>query len=102
MNMGVGTEKMSVALCDALQPHCKDKGAIADFEVLLKKGCPTKGVSTGMSLAFDTMGRGKLSISVNDKNIRSIGSKPLSQAFKGIYTNKNTVCKLAPSYRGRF
>ena len=48
-----------------------------------------------MSLAFDT-GRGKLSVSVNDKNIGSIGSKPLSQAFKGIYTDKNAVCKLSP------
>jgi hypothetical protein len=94
MNMGVGTEKMSGALSDALKPRCKNKDAIADFEVLLKSGCPN-GVPKGMSLAFDT-GRGKLSVSVNDKNIGSVGSKPLSQAFRGIYTDKNAVCKLLP------
>lgn len=94
MHMGVGTEKMSGALSDALKPRCKNKEAIEDFESLLKKGCP-KGVPKGMSLAFDT-GRGKLGVSVNDKSVGSIGSKPLSQAFKGIYTDKNAVCKLYP------
>ena len=46
MNMGVGTEKMSGALSDALKPRCKNKDAIADFEVLLKNGCP-KGRAKG-------------------------------------------------------
>lgn len=92
--MGVGTEKMSGALSDALKPRCKAKDAIEDFEALLKKGCPN-GVPKGMSLAFGTSG-GKLSVSINDKNIGSVGSKPLSQAFKGIYTDKNAVCTLYP------
>lgn len=37
-----------------------------------------------------------MSVSINDKNIGSIGSKPLSQAFAGIYTDKNAVCTLYP------
>lgn len=94
MHMGVGTEKMSGALSDALKPRCKNKEAIEDFESLLKKGCPN-GVPKGMSLAFGT-GGGKLSVSVNDKNVGSVGSKPLSQAFAGIYTDANAVCELKP------
>jgi len=94
MYMGVGTEKMSGALSDALKPRCKEKEAIEDFESLMKKGCPN-GVPKGTSLAFGT-GGGKLSISVNDKNIGTVGSKPLSQAFAGIYTDKNAVCTLYP------
>ena len=49
----------------------------------------------GMSLAFG-MGGGKLSVTINEKSIGSISDKPLSQAFKGIYTDKNAVCKMIP------
>jgi hypothetical protein len=81
-------------LSDALKPRCSAKDAIDDFESLLSKGCP-RGVPKGTSLAFGT-GGGKLTVSVNDKNIGSVGSKPLSQAFAGIYTDKNAVCTMNP------
>ena len=94
MNMKVGAEKMAAALGDALKPRCSDTECIEEFKSVMTKGLP-KGCGKGMSLAFVTKG-GKVAMSVNNKSIGSVSSKPLAKAFKGIYTDKKAVCKLYP------
>ena len=94
MSMGVGAQKMSSALIDALKPRCKGCGSndIAEFEALLLSGLPN-GASKGTQLLFGTA-RGKLTVTINDKQIGTISSKQLAQAFVGIYTDKQAVCQL--------
>ena len=94
MNMKVGAEKMASALSDALKPRCKDAECIEEFKSVMTNGLP-KGCNKGMSLAFATKG-GKVAMSVNDKSIGCVSSKPLAKAFQGIYTDKKAVCKLSP------
>lgn len=92
MSYGVGASKMTAALADALKPRCSDKDAIGEFESTLVSGLPD-GAPKGTMLAFSTSG-GKLSVSVNDKDVGTISSKPLASAFKGIYCDGNAVCKM--------
>ena len=41
MKMGVGAEKMSNALVDAVKPRCSDNAAVDQFKELMVSGCPT-------------------------------------------------------------
>jgi len=52
------------------------------------------GCKKNMELCFGT-GGGKLSLSVGGKAMGAVASKPLCQAFAGIYCDRNAVCKLA-------
>ncbi|CAJ1949957.1 unnamed protein product [Cylindrotheca closterium] len=104
MTYGVGAEKMTDALKDALEPRLSNKNKnggdgstdeeLKEFEQLMLKGLP-KGASKGTQLTFGT-GGGKLSLQVNGKQIGTIKSKPLSKAFAGIYTDRKAVCTLKP------
>ena len=94
MNMKVGAEKMASAIADALKPRCKDAECIEEFKTVMTDGLP-KGCSKGMSLSFATKG-GKIAMSVNNKSIGTVSSKPLAEAFQGIYTDRKAVCKLSP------
>lgn len=94
MNMKVGAEKMASAMTDALKPRCKDAERIDEFKNIMTSGLP-KGCSKGMSLSFATKG-GKIAMSVNNKSIGTVSSKPLAKAFQGIYTDRKAVCKLSP------
>lgn len=93
MAYGVGAEKMTKALKEALEPRLgSDNGELQDFEQLMLKGLP-KGAPKGTQMAFGT-GGGKLSLQVNGKHVGTIGSKPLAKAFAGIYTDRKAVCAL--------
>jgi hypothetical protein len=94
MCMGVGGEKITTSIAAALKPRGCQKEAIGEFEELLLKGLP-KGAMKGTCMAVGTAG-GKLSITVNDKHIGTIPSKPLAKAFYGIYTDSKAVCDLKP------
>lgn len=94
MNMQVGAEKMASALSDALKPRCSDKGCIEKFKTMMTDGLP-KGCGKGMNLAFVTKG-GKVAMIVNNKAVGNVPSKPLANAFKGIYCDNKAVCKLNP------
>ena len=94
MNMQVGAEKMASALSDALKPRCSDKDCIDKFKTMMTKGLP-KGCSKDMKIAFATKG-GKVAMIVNNKAIGNVASKPLANAFKGIYSDSKAVCKLKP------
>ena len=59
---------------------------------VMHKGLP-HGCPKGTSLEFGT-GGGKLSLTVDDKAIGSVASKPLAKAFADIYCDKNAVCKM--------
>jgi len=96
MAMGVGAQKMTNALVDAVKPRLpkgNDK-ALESFSSLLLQGLP-EGCKKHTCLLFGT-GAGKLSLFVNDKFIGSVASKPLAQAFVGVYCDDNAVCKLKP------
>ena len=93
MSYGVGAQKMTSALADALKPRCSDSKLIAQFEECLLKGLPS-GAPKGTKLVFST-GGGRLGVSVNDKAVGTIGSKVLSSAFASIYCDKNAVCTMA-------
>lgn len=95
MSYGVGAKKMTSALADALKPRCSDAKSIAEFEECLIKGLPN-GAPKGTKLVFTTSG-GKLGVAVNDKQVGTIGSKPLSSAFTNIYLDKNAVCSMTPA-----
>ena len=61
---------------------------------MMHKGLPKGGgCPKGTSLEFGT-GGGKLSLTVNDKEIGSVASKPLAKAFADIYCDKHAVCKM--------
>jgi len=92
MSYGVGAEKMTSALADALGPRCSDAKQIEAFKACLLAGLPD-GAPKGTTMLFAT-GGGKLSVSVNNKNVGSAGGKALCNAFAGIYTDKNAVCSL--------
>ena len=94
MSYGVGAQKMTSALADALKPRCKDAKSIEAFEACLLKGLPN-GAPKGTKLAFST-GGGALKVAVNDKAVGSIGSKGLATAFANIYCDKNAVCSMSP------
>ncbi len=94
MSYGIGSQKMSSALVDALKPRCSDTKAIDEFETLMMNGLPD-GAKKGTKLTFTT-GGGKLSLNVNNKNVGKVSSKQLATAFSGIYTDKNAVCELKP------
>ena len=91
MSYGVGAQKMTSALADALKPRCSDAKAIEAFEDCLVKGLPD-GAPKGTKLEFSTVG--SLGVSVNGKKVGTIGSKPLASAFAGIYCDKNAVCAM--------
>lgn len=94
MSYGVGAEKMTSALADALKPRCSDKGAIEKFEDCLKKGLPN-GAPKGTKMEFST-GGGSLGVSVNGKKVGAVPSKVLSKAFANIYSDGNAVCSMDP------
>lgn len=94
MSYGVGAQKMSSALSEALKPRCSDAKVISDFEACLLDGLPD-GAPKGTELAFNTAG-GKLSVAVNGKSVGAIKSKPLASAFAGIYCDKKAVCEMKP------
>lgn len=94
MSYGVGAQKISSSLADALKPRCSDMKSIEAFEVCLLKGLPN-GAPKGTKMAFSTAG-GALKIAVNDKPMGTIGSKALASAFANIYCDKNAVCSLVP------
>ena len=94
MSYGVGAQKMSAALADALKPRCSDAKAITDFETCLVKGLPN-GAPKGTQMVFST-GGSALKVAVNGKAVGAIGSKKLATAFANIYTDKNAVCKMEP------
>ena len=89
MSYGVGAQKMTSALADALKPRCSDAASIEEFEACLLKGLPN-GAPKGTKLSFKT-GGGKLGVSVNGKSCGAVGSKVLSSAFANIYKDKNAV-----------
>jgi hypothetical protein len=60
MSYGVGAQKMTSALADALKPRCSDATLIEEFEECLLKGLPN-GAPKGTQLAFST-GGGKLGV----------------------------------------
>ena len=93
MTYGVGAQKMTSALVDALKPRCSDARAIDAFEACLLKGLP-KGAPKGTKLVFSTGGNA-LKVAVNDKSVGTVGSKKLASAFANIYCDRNAVCKLA-------
>jgi hypothetical protein len=92
MSYGVGAQKMTSALSDALKPRCKDAKAVEQFEETMLKGLPN-GAPKGTKMVFST-GGGKLGLAVNDKPVGVIGSKVLASAFAGIYCDKNAVCSM--------
>jgi len=92
MSYGVGAQKMTSALADALKPRCSDAKSIEKFEECLLAGLPN-GAPKGTKLVFST-GGGKLGIAVNDKSMGTVGSKVLSSAFANIYRDKNAVCAM--------
>jgi hypothetical protein len=94
MSYGVGAQKMTSALADALKPRCSDTKSIEAFEECLLKGLPN-GAPKGTKLAFST-GGGSLRVAVNDKAVGTIGSKALTSAFADIYCDKNAVCTMVP------
>ncbi|KAL3928139.1 MAG: hypothetical protein SGBAC_012777 [Bacillariaceae sp.] len=96
MTYGVGAEKMTKALKDALEPRLGSgsDGDLQAFEQLMLKGLP-KGAPKGTQMTFGT-GGSKLSLQVNGKQVGTIGSKPLAKAFCGIYTDRKAVCALKP------
>ena len=94
MSYGVGAQKMTSALADALKPRCSDAKSISDFEACLLKGLPN-GAPKGTKLTFGT-GGGGLKVAVNDKAVGSIGSKRLASAFANIYCDGNAVCNMSP------
>ena len=94
MSYGVGAQKMTSALADALKPRCSDKKAIAEFEEATLKGLPN-GAPKGTKLVFSTSG-GKLGITINDKVVGTVKSKVLASAFANVYCDKNAVCTMSP------
>ena len=70
MKMGVGAEKMSNALVDAVKPRCSDGAAVDQFKELMVSGLPD-GCKKGMELGFDTSG-GKLGLTVNGRGRGSV------------------------------
>jgi hypothetical protein len=92
MKMGVGAEKMSNALVDAVKPRCSDNAAVDQFKELMVSGLPD-GCKKGMELGFDTSG-GKLGLTVNGRGRGSVSSRKLCGAFEGVYTDSKAVCKL--------
>ena len=94
MSYGVGAQKMSSALSDALKPRIGDAKLISDFETTLVQGLPD-GAPKGTELVFGT-GGGKLSLAVNGNKVGSIASKPLAAAFANIYCDNNAVCEMKP------
>lgn len=93
MSFGVGAQKMTEALADALKSRCDDADSIAEFEACLLKSLPN-GAPKGTTLSFRT--GGALGISVNGKASGTIGSKALSSAFRDIYCDANAVCIMKP------
>ena len=91
MSYGVGAQKMTSALADALKPRCDDAQSIEAFEACLLKGLPN-GAPKGTTMTFKT--GGALSVAVNGKAVGSIGSKKLATAFANIYCDKNAVCSM--------
>lgn len=92
MSYGVSAAKMAGALGDALKPRCSDAASIDEFEACLLKGLPD-GAPKGTQMAFGT-GGGRLSVTVNEKSVGTVGSKALASAFAGIYSDKNAVCAM--------
>uniref|UniRef100_A0A6U1TFT8 Chalcone isomerase domain-containing protein n=1 Tax=Trieres chinensis TaxID=1514140 RepID=A0A6U1TFT8_TRICV len=94
MARGVGAEKMSSALADAIKPRCGDADAVEEFKEMLVKGLPN-GAPKGLRMAFGT-GGGKLSLTINDKSVGCVKSNSLAKAFVGVYSDKKAVCKMLP------
>ena len=92
MSYGVGASKMASALGDALKPRCSDAASIEEFEACLLGGLPD-GAPKGTTLAFRT-GGGKLGVSVNEKRVGTVNSKPLAAAFANIYSDSKAVCAM--------
>lgn len=111
MAMGVSAQKMTnvqdgvavlpreltrraQALVDAVKPRLKsgDQSSLEKFSALLLRGLPD-GCARNMCLMFGTAG-GKLSLVVDGKQIGSVASKPLAEAFTGVYCDANAVCTL--------
>ena len=93
MSYGVGAQKMTSALADALKPRCKDAKSIEAFEACLLKGLPN-GAPKGTKMAFST-GGGALKVAINDKSVGSVGSKALAKAFANIYCDGKAVCAMS-------
>lgn len=95
MNMGVGAQKMTNALVDAVKPRLQTDGtALDDFSALLLKGLPD-GCKKSMCLMFGC-GSGRISLTVDGMAVGAVASKPLAQAFVDVYCDDNAVCKLHP------
>lgn len=95
MSMGVGAQKMTSALVDAVKPRIKsDEESLTKFSELMLKGLPN-GCSRNMCLSFGT-GGGKLTLTVDGQHIGAVPSKPLAEAFVRVYSDSNAVCKLYP------
>jgi len=92
MSYGVGAQKMTSALADALKPRCSNAKLIEDFEACLLEGLPD-GAPKGTKLTFST-GGGSLGVAVNGKKVGAVGSKVLCSAFANIYSDKNAVCTM--------
>ena len=92
MKMGVGAEKMSNALVDAVKPRCSDGAAVDQFKELMVSGLPD--VSKPSSMPFLQPSGGKLGLTVNGRGRGSVSSRKLCGAFEGVYTDSKAVCKL--------
>ena len=93
MSYGVGAEKMANGLVDALKPRFPDGEALVEeFKNCLVNGLPD-GAPGGTCMEFATAG-GSLALTVNGKKVGAIESKPLTEAFCGIYCDDKAVCKM--------
>ena len=95
MAYNVNAEKLSGALMEAIKPRCKTLGCsdrVEEFKEFVMSSLPA-GAKSGTTLVFNTGGN-KVTLSVNGKAASKIVGKPLAQAFAGIYTDSNAVCKM--------
>lgn len=93
LNRHTFAKSRAQALIDAVKPRLKsDYDALEKFSDLLLRGLPN-GCARKMCLLFGTSG-GKLSLAVDGELIGAVSSKPLTEAFVGVYCDASAVCKL--------
>ena len=87
----VGSEKMVDALAESLKPRMAGGGgdALDQFQSILLKGL-SNGAKNNMVLSFKASG-GSMQVSIDGKSFGNISSKPLCDAFMGIYVDGKCV-----------
>jgi hypothetical protein len=94
MNIGVSATNIATNTAQTVRPRCSDQGMVRALEEMLVDGMPN-GCAKGTKLAFST-GGGRLAVTVNEKSIGSIHSRPLAKAFAAVFTDNNAVLDLKP------